>query len=286
MICLHLIEVCDGVNDCKCGEDEFLCDDLQHRCPASCNCLLYGMSCANTSLELLGNTQGAKFVFLTFVDVFAENKVPFHLLYSSNAVSVLIWSKSGIVKVCSLFTSVYSVLRLADFSLNLIKQIPKGCFANFVDLLVLSLARNLIQVVEHGTFSSMVALIKLDLSENRLVYFHPSIVLGPQVTHANFGQNPFSWFDIGPTCIVNIKVVLTDDFRICCVLHLSYATCAVGPNADWHESCHSVLHTTSLQVTAFLVLVLEITVIISALMSLAQDSKQSVGIARQSKGAS
>ncbi len=290
MICLHLIEVCDGVNDCKSGEDEFLCDDLPHRCPASCNCLLYGMLCSNTSIELLGNTKRAKFVFLNFVGVFAQNIVPFHLLYSSSTVSVLIWSKSRLVKVCSLFIAVYSVLRLADFSLNLIKQIPKHCFANFVNLLVLSLAGNLIQIVEHGTFLSMVMLMKLDLSDNRLVYFHPSLVHGPGITHANIRQNPFHGFDICPKCFLSIKVVLTDDFRICCVLHLSDATCS--GTAEWPQSCNSVLYTTSLQVAAFFVLALEIIVIISALMSLAQESKQyfggkqSVGATRQTKGAS
>ena len=44
-VCLALIDLCDGFNDCQMKDDELLCDLSFIQCPEKCQCLLYAIQC-------------------------------------------------------------------------------------------------------------------------------------------------------------------------------------------------------------------------------------------------
>ena len=83
--CIHTGEVCDKIIDCCSGEDENLCTV---QCPESCKCLIYAISCSNTSDESISRMIiSDRFVF-EFIMV-PMNEVLYDLVYVHTNIFIL-----------------------------------------------------------------------------------------------------------------------------------------------------------------------------------------------------
>ncbi len=50
--CIAPDSICDGVQDCLIGDDEYFCFPKLPPCPENCTCILYSISCFQSTFEI------------------------------------------------------------------------------------------------------------------------------------------------------------------------------------------------------------------------------------------
>ena len=139
--CVHPSEICDGSIQCEFGEDELACGAPD--CPATCQCSGYAMKCH------------------TFIMLDASFK----------RLTMFILRLSKLVLAKQIFQHVTSLLIL-DISYCRVTSISSdGPFVDLSALFKLDLSHNAISSLAHGSLDGLTNLVELDISWNPLKHF-------------------------------------------------------------------------------------------------------------------
>ncbi len=169
MVCVNISNICDGVDDCAYGDDEFFCSSSFPVCPHNCTCLLFTISChpPNDS-DFVGIDNLAKIPYLAVIisvnHVNTDTLLTF-LGYFPQAL-LLSLQHNAIEKVCNAHINRGNIYFL-DVSYNSINKLEQNCFQNIHLLLILNIRFNKISEIKEHTFNYLTRLETLDISSNQ-----------------------------------------------------------------------------------------------------------------------
>ncbi len=243
--CLHLIEVCNHVQDCYSGEDESFCE-LLHQCPSLCRCLMYATTCKNTSQFEVIPVQ--KLIELTvFLHLYKISRVTQNL-FLNDRITIFVWQNSNLSDICNVLNFSSTTLYVIDFSSNLIRSLTDFCFHS-LNLKFALFSNNTINHVQKNAFAGIRKLVKLDISSNSLYkLFIPSNTARAQLL--NFSGNMFVEFDATSFQDIQINLLSADDWRVCCLLGGQGTHCSSQP--PWPHNCDKLLSPLSAQIIFYL----------------------------------
>ena len=234
--CIHSAEVCDNAIDCCSREDEYFC---QFQCPYSCKCLMYALHCSSSFYELISEFITTDKIYIEFI-MTKLNQISYYLAILNNSTLVLKWTQSNLHNLCNILKVKSTNVQYLDFSFNHLYEIKRNCFLLHKNVQLLLLSNNKIANIDTQAFAGLQSLLKLDLSFNSLKKFSTYMLMKIKIYIFNISQNNFKeiYADIK---VLEIDMVSTDDYRICCVLHESKTVCLRKPK--WPQNCNLMLNT-------------------------------------------
>ena len=236
-VCLHPSEICNGINDCQSGEDEFLCE-LPAKCPITCQCLLYGINCAHGTLNSALLNVLTEYVFFKLIDVKIYTYGMKNLLQKVHNVFSLTWTSSKLQNICLLnFTS--HVLQHIDFSFNEIQDIQPNCFKGTAQIQIILLNHNKLKFLFQSSFSGLQKVIKLDVSCNDLSIIYHQYFTNIEIGLLNISHNKVAFIDTNLVHGLRVNMIVTDDYRVCCLMDSADSDCSTKP--QWPQSCNIML---------------------------------------------
>ena len=228
--CIHTTQVCDSITDCCSGEDESLCE---FQCPYSCKCLIYALHCSNLLYESISEFMSTDQIYLEFVMV-RINQIGFDLVKVHNNTLILKWTQSNLHNLCNILKDKFTSVQYLDFSSNHLRHITKYCFILHKNVQLLLLSNNKIMDIETEAFAGLDNLLKLDLSFNKLVKFSVCMFSTTTIYILNISQNNFKEMHVNDK-LLDIDIVSTDDYKLCCLLQASKTFCLRKSN--WPQNC-------------------------------------------------
>ena len=106
---------------------------------------------------------------------------------------------------------------------------------------LIKLNDNMISFIDHKSFSNLSSLHYINLQNNSLIDFNLFILAEcPHIKLLSLHQNLFMHIVENSLKNIKLQIVLTDDYKICCVLG-SDAKCPTNP--PWYKSCSTLLPT-------------------------------------------
>ena len=235
-VCLHLGNICDEVEDCPHGDDEILCKFKKVKCPEACNCLFYAISCHGGTNEIFLIDDLNPGMYLS-VYLFAF-QTPFHTRLVHLFANVLIMNlpSNHIVHVCNLLNFHCLIL---DLGSNLIPKIRANCFGTLINLRRLNIQKNLVRLIKRNAFNNLQKLAFLNLSDNPLVNVPILFVAGAlNFRILDIAKTSVKTVDINTFTNLNIKLIITQSYHICCIAP-SQTVC--GAYQPWYISCSDIL---------------------------------------------
>ena len=155
-------------------------------------------------------------------------------------ISLFISTKHNLSLICDILPPLTETIYL-HFTQNKIFRITGYCFSNSARLKLIKLNGNMISYINHKAFNNLSSLNYINLQNNSLLDFDLFILAEcPHFKWLSLQQNVF--MQIVEKSLKNIKleIVLSDDYRICCVLG-SNVKCSTSP--PLYKSCSTLLPT-------------------------------------------
>ncbi len=237
------MEVCNKIEDCISGEDEYFCD-LPNKCPKPCSCLMYAAVCQNASSPFSNI-----FYVLILQNTFLKlNKIidSTNNMLLSDRMLIFVWQNSNVTRVCHQHRLNSKALQLLDVASNKIHSLQDECFAS-KDLKFVFMSQNDIGHISIGAFVGLRRMLKLDISSNCLSdVFLPTFPKGLQLF--NISDNPFQASGHGICQHTHIDVIATTDYSVCCLLGNVAAHCTSQPK--WPQHCNALLNPLAASVVA------------------------------------
>ncbi len=248
-VCLHPVEICNGVQECASGEDEYLCE-LPNACHPHCTCLLFAITCKKATMidakHLMKYTR--RMLFSKLIEVCFLKNYDAYSYYIDQHALILIWKKSKIEMMCGKFNFTSNSLVFVDFSENMIENLSNSCFGRADKLLFVILKSNNISSL-HPSFlgnNRTKQIVLLDVSNNFLKVLSVDVFGKVSTCVLNVTSNPFSTFDENMRTDARVSAIVTNDHRICCLMNSSVALC--NANVEWPQNCNSLLQTSSCRI--------------------------------------
>ena len=242
-VCVHTKNICDNILDCPLSEDELFCD--VQNCLPQCTCLNYGIHCYHAhqldnrhmSIALNGffyiNISHSRFHFDT-INYLVNTVI---LLYINNNISKISFCSSSKLPL---------KLKYMDLSFNVLTQIPYDKIFCLTHLRELSLVGNQITTIKTLVFRSLLSLLMLDLSHNEIRQLHTCAFCGLEnLVLLDLSGNDILQVDRHILNNLDVSLILTSTFHICCGDQSFYSVCTAKPT--WPSSCEALLSTWGLR---------------------------------------
>ncbi len=228
-LCLHMSDVCDGTIDCPLKDDEMLC--VLVFCHKNCTCFAFAIACEHLDeINWLSaqNYIGADIIRSHFnlhdaarylptaknvalknndivdITISKANQYLENLDLSSNQIEVL--KKNGLIA--------FPNVKRVNWHNNMIFEICEGAFQKLLNLKILNVSVNFLSHLTAGMWKGITSLQLLDLEKNNIIL----------LSYDTFAS-------------VEIKEIITDNFRICCLKKSSKCS----SEANWPFSCGTLL---------------------------------------------
>ena len=242
VVCVTILSLCDGIEDCPLREDELFCHPSIPKCPMYCNCLLYLIDC-----NALPNTRAFIEVeeILPYVSVFVSRSHIYQLhrfLKHFNHSVLVSLTHNQIKGMCD---SGEETMKLnytfwLDISNNLIKSVNSKCFRTMFNLKYLNISFNRITILHSFGFSDAQMLRNLDISANKLKFLNKFSFSGLyNLGYINFSRNPIVEVSLKTLENSLISHIQTESYKVCCVKSSEDTTCNMKP--AWPNSCQQLL---------------------------------------------
>ena len=243
--CIHVGDVCNGLKDCNTGDDEYMCSLAGLLCPSSFICIGLGISCysinyTNNLISVLPyNTIFLNYCDLVFLEVILNIiKFPTFLSLQHNNLRF----------VCTILPGLRKTITI-DIGFNLVKNVNPNCFENGFKLISIKLNNNLISIFQRVVIFQLKKLQYLNLNNNFIsTLFFDYHLMVPDLKIISIRNNRLSTISSRLFDELNVKIIVTNNYLICCKIPLR-STC---PSVKlWYESCEHLLLQTSITVCAF-----------------------------------
>lgn len=244
-ICVHLGNVCDGIQDCPLGDDESFCLVKNFRCPTRCFCLALAIQCINTTLTWERIPPCPPHLAVSFL--FSPDGWTFDVVAIFQQASVLHFIGNNITSICNV-SSTWLDIKIFDFGFNHISQITRHCFYNLTDLQTINLSENQVSTIQSESFSFLPKLKVVNLSSNVLLHLPENVLfkVSNLDTFLILG-NRLEKIDKDTFGETVLKSVQASVFQMCCIV--SANTICASPEIPWHVSCSTLLPTVPIRVT-------------------------------------
>ena len=213
-MCIHLANVCDGFDHCPFSDDEMFCNLQNIYCPSVCSCLLYAIECKrlNRQNSIFHNFNGSTYFSIY---IHAGSLLSAKVINRfRNAVQVQ--NENNIKDICTI-TDLEKCL-VFDVGNNLISSIGVKCFAHFSQLNVLVLSGNLIIFIKKHSFLNLHHLKFLEISS------HPLRIFSNFALENMYNSKVLKFLNLSLECLdkklfddVNMKIIITKDYHVCCI---------------------------------------------------------------------
>ena len=228
-ICVHMLDMCNGLKDCPLEEDEDLCELQNTLCPLMCICLNFAISCENIIKNFALNN-------LPYVSYHLASIQINSLLFLRNSKSLLLLYASGnyVTDICSL-TKHLPLLTVVDVSSNYISKLVRHCFMTLNNLQEVRMSRNNLSSIDPKAFCALPRVTLVDLNDNLLLkiprnaFFNITSYITLKVK-----GNPLKYVEINLIHTLPVQNIFVDYFKVCCIV-------PEGINCRaptfWHSSC-------------------------------------------------
>ncbi len=266
-ICIHVGDLCDEKADCPLGDDEDMCQAHKTKCPEVCLCMAFAISCFHTSLALY--VLPHKFTYLSASFSFCVLSPINAFFQKVKSVSLLDVSNNNISFLCNV-PSQLEHLTFALFTNNTIASVQEQCFSNLRSLRMVHLGQNIIFLVQSQSFNNLTTFMSLNVSINKLTCIeHTWIIFSNEQNPMllSVRENPFQHIDDMLFSRLPVKVLDTNDYRLCCIFPLYDDCSSLKP---WYISCSNLL--TNPQVQAVFIIV-DYLILASSIFSIIAQTK-------------
>ncbi len=240
-ICVPPQLLCDGINDCPNNDNKFFCNFPVLKCPINCHCLMFGIRCNNISQFGVSRDIKVYFVFIRILHSHVENTIS--LLKKCNMVMFLHFLNNSVVTPDQILGSLRkpSAARHIDVSHNLVVGLISPIFKKLQSLSFLNMSHNKIQQVSPFIFENCKNISIIDLANNNIIALGKYVFVGPiKISIMNMSNNFVYLVNSKAFHSSKIKCILTDSYRICCLLSESKTLCNSKPK--WPFSCGRLLN--------------------------------------------
>ena len=233
-ICISITDVCNDIVDCPNVDDELLCELKNTICPKLCVCLHFALICSkiiNLDLDLSG------LPFVAYHLTSCSLRTVQFLKYNEFA-AVLNLTNNEIGDSCNSISHIYS-LAAVDLSNNFMVTISKGCFMNLSNLHTINLQVNRLSLIERKSFQNLGNVKLIDMSDNKLMLlFRNTFYNIVNIDTLKLQNNLFMDINFDMFSSIPVKIMITDDFQICCISPKD-TECSESP--PWLMSCFNLL---------------------------------------------
>ena len=138
-----------------------------------------------------------------------------------------------------------------DNSYKIIKTLEKNCFHNMCNVVCVMLQHNAILTVKSKSFNNLTRLNYVNLSNNPISYLSSNIISSSRkATAISLEHNSMINIDKHVFSGSNIKLLETNNFRLCCLTPFGALCTAYRP---WYESFTNLLPIFSIKVTFIII---------------------------------
>ena len=246
-MCIHLGDICNDQFDCPERDDENMCSLSNQICPLGCQCLTFAIRCFNITSFRFDLQKHLPYYILN-INLSSQEFVENILNNTKILISLFISTKHKLSLICAILPPLTETIYL-HFTQNKIFRITSYCFSNSARLKLIKLNGNMISYINHKAFNNLSSLNYINLQNNSLLDFDLFILAEcPHFKWLSLHQNVF--MQIVEKSLKNIKleIVLSDDYRICCVLG-SNVKCSTSP--PWYKSCSTLLPTMAFKLSFY-----------------------------------
>ncbi len=237
-ICIHTIDVCNGLLDCPLLDDHIFCD-LPKVCPNFCICLNYGIKCSK--IISLSKMEDIPFVFIHLETM---NLLNVNVVFTrfKNAIFLQI-VKNRFAKICVFYLRHLLNVKVFDVSNNLITKICSKCFHTLTHLRILQLNYNQINILAGSAFLGLYSLQSLGLSNNQITSIDKQMFEHLcTLQHLQISSNPLTSIASNAFADLPIRIVVTDDHKLCCFFKNQAGHICTQPIA-WPYTCGKLVRT-------------------------------------------
>ena len=233
--CISLGNVCDNKLDCLLHDDEMFCELSLFKCPVSCSCLIYAITCFSlpnniTELDLISS--------LLSLSVFKSIIISFHIFdHKLQNIQFIQLNVNNITSICPLvFLKDIVLLNIAE---NYIAVLKEKCFSISTFLKSLNLSFNHVTHIETYSFYNLHHIKYIDLSNNPFVNLPSKCFSNLMVLRVLSLENiELRIIETNSLHSTNIKIIRNLDYKVNCVISDNYFCTSYPP---WYISCTSIL---------------------------------------------
>ena len=244
-ICIHVGDVCNGFKDCNGGDDEYMCSLARWLCPSPCVCMGLAIVCHNVNYaNYLVSFPPYNAIFLSYCDLaFLEP-----LLKIIKHPTFLSIRYNNLKSLCKMLPGLTKTLTI-DLGFNFITYVNPDCFRNGFQLISIKLNDNIISIFQRMIIFQLKSLHYLNLNNNFIsALFLDYYVLVPDLEIVSIKNNRLSTISSRFFDDLNVKVIVTDNYFICCKSPSKSMCISVKL---WFESCRHLLLQRSIRMCAF-----------------------------------
>ncbi len=269
-----LVNLCDGVVDCKySADDEYACDLIQ--CPGNCECLNYALSCRKQAeIELPSLMPHIKISIINVKTVIKEND-------SFNNVKFLKVSNTSLNRLCEIIAETSFKVEDLELSYTNLSVIRKTCFANMTITKNLNISNNELLKIRCLEFHKNNSFKMLDISFNYIKRLDRCLFLNlTKLESLHVQGNEVQLLDfMAFRHLTKLKFLNSGDFRICCAAKIIKDDVICLAKPKWPSSCSDLLSLTSMQILNWIIsnvtVVFNVISIISCIIFLRRKKKRS-----------
>ena len=244
-ICVHIENICDGIDDCALRDDELICEIKASSCPKQCFCLNLVIVCQNQiSDEFLSHNLPYISFHITGTSITSIN-----FLKRNNVIVNINLSKNRIMNTISIDNK-FPHINTVDLGYNFIAKLEPYSFSNLTMLRFVILKNNRITLVKDFAFHNLKHCHLIDLSNNNLQSLRRFSFVGTLYLNIlNITNNPLFYPDTFAFSKLLIKIIATSNPFVCCIKP-SGAFCDLSTTTSY-ASCTSLLSNVAMVVSCF-----------------------------------
>ncbi len=242
--CVHIWDVCDGINDCPLNDDELLCNLKGHKCPNNCTCLNLAIFCHTTILNM-PKWYEMPYISYHISEVALQN---INFLPKDVGVDNLVFIKTGLTEVCTVLHKQQHLFSV-NFTDNNISRLISKCFNNMKFMKFIILTNNRLKYLEKGSFR-LDQVHTIDLSKNNLNKISKHWFINTtSIGILDISHNPLSKITLNMFTGILVKTVITTYAPICCIKP-SESVCSLEANVV--SACSELLPSSAMKIISIL----------------------------------
>ena len=243
-ICIHIGDICDGKQDCTKGDDEYLCPLNGQSCPMRCECLTFVKQCFQ--IETFDYSLSA-IPYLIFHVKHCSTIFTETLLLSADHIVLLKLNYNNMKKIC--FNVIYEETVHLDASFNSISILLSDCFGESTKMKAVKLNSNKIYTMQEKTFLNLISLIIVNLANNLLIEVPSHLIMkSNNLIILSLVNNSLSSISGNSLVSLVLKILLSNDYRVCCVLS-EKTKCPAKPS--WYKSCSNLFPNFYIKISSY-----------------------------------